>query len=225
MRYNIFYQIHKALRFMLYETGIELQRTDFTSREEADACLKKISEVVHLFEKHAHNEDEKVFSALQEYELSVVDSFEQEHVTDLELAEKLKTLVRMYASLTNDGEKTQLGSALRKSYIDFMVFNLQHMAREEDVINNLLWRHYSDDQIRAIENDIVSNLPAEEAAYVVNLIMSALSTQEIVEWLKAVEKSAPEFVFNKLVESAEKQLPNQRFQLVVEGLTEGVMTA
>ena len=99
------------------------------------------------------------------------------------------------------------------------------MAREEDVINNLLWRHYSDDQILAIEHDIVSSQSAEEAAFVVNLMMSALSNQEIVGWLKAVEKSAPEFVFNKLIQSAEKQLPHQRFQQVVEGLTEGVMMA
>jgi hemerythrin HHE cation binding domain-containing protein len=217
MRYNIFYQIHKALRFMLYETGIELQRTDFSNSEEANACLKKITEVVELFEQHAHNEDEKVFSALQVYEPSVVDSFEQEHETDLELAGKLKAIVNMFDSLTTDEEKLGLASALRRSYIEFMVFNLQHMAREEDVINNLLWRYYRDEDILAIEHDIVSSQPAEEAAFVVNLMMKALSTQEIVGWLKAVEKSAPDFVFNKLFEAAEKQLSHSRFQQVVEG--------
>ncbi len=223
MRYNIFYQIHKALRFMLYETGTELQRTDFNDREEAQSCLKKISELVRLFEKHGKTEDDKVFSALAVYEPSVVDSFEQEHETDHELARKLKAIVNMFDSLTSDEERLELASALRRSYVEFLVFNLQHMAREEEVINNLLWRYYRDEDIIAIEQEIVASQPVEDATLVANLMMNALSTQEIIGWLKTVEKSAPEFVFNKLFEVAESQLPHPRFQQVVEGLTEGVM--
>src|SRR5215475_5199688 len=116
MRYNTFYQIHKALRAMLYETAIELQRTDFNNEEAAEEALMNIEHVVNLFDKHAHHEDTLVFPAVEKYEPSVVDAFEQEHVKDHELCSKLRTLINMFNSIESDDERIQLGSAIRKSF-------------------------------------------------------------------------------------------------------------
>ena len=225
MRYNIFYRIHKALRALMYETALEMQQTDFNNSEEAASVLSKIAGIVDLFDKHAHHEDTKVFAALEQYEPSVVDVFEQEHVIDHELTEKLRALINMYDSLQTDKEKIQYGSAMRRSFTEFLVFNLQHMAKEEEIINNLLWRHYRDEDIIAIEKNIVDSQEPQDLAFVSGWMMKSQSNQEIVSWLKEVEKNAPEFVFNGLFSVAEKELPNQRFRRVVEGLTEGVMLA
>src|SRR4029079_13630159 len=187
MRYNTFYQVHKALRAMLYETAAELQRTDFNREEEVTSVLANITTVVDVFDKHAHNEDRFVFSAVEQYEPSVVDSFEQEHVRDHELSTQLRTLINIYRSLGSDEEKIQLGSALRKAFVDFLAFNLVHMAKEEDVINNLLWRYYIDDQIQAIEKEIISNQAPESTAVVWTWMLRGLSNTEIINWLKTVE--------------------------------------
>ena len=77
MRYNTFYQVHKALRAMLYETAIEVQQTDFNNEDQAVSLLNNIALVIDLFDKHAYNEDHYVFAAVQEYESSVIDSFER----------------------------------------------------------------------------------------------------------------------------------------------------
>ena len=66
MRYNTFYQVHKALRAMLYETATELQHTDFNSREEVTSLLANITTVVDVFDKHAYNEDHFVFPAVEQ---------------------------------------------------------------------------------------------------------------------------------------------------------------
>ena len=166
MRYNTFYQVHKALRAMLYETATELQRTDFNSGEEVTSVLANITTVVDVFDKHAYNEDHFVFPAVEQYEPSVVDSFEQEHVRDHELSTQLRTLINIYSSLKTDEERIQLGSALRKAFVDFLAFNLVHMAKEEDIINNLLWRYYTDEQIRAIEKQIIAIQAPESTAVV-----------------------------------------------------------
>jgi DUF438 domain-containing protein len=225
MRYNTFYQIHKALRAMLYETAIELQRTDFDNEEESAEALTNIENVVNLFDKHAYHEDTLVFPAVEKYEPSIVDAFEQEHVRDHELGSKLRTLIAMFDSVESDDDKNQLGSAIRKSFVDFLAFNLEHMAKEEDIINNLLWRYYTDDEIRAIEYQIVSKQTPEATALVWKWMLRGLSNQEITGWLKVVEKNAPEVVFNSLFSMAEKELPNSRFRQVLEGLTEGAMLA
>ena len=225
MRYNTFYHIHKALRAMLYETAIQLQRTDFNNEDESAEALTNIENVVNFFDKHAYHEDTLIFPAVEKYEPSVVDAFEQEHVTDHELGSKLKMLVAMFDSVEGDDDKIQLGSAIRKSFVDFLAFNLGHMAKEEDIINNLLWRYYSDDEIKAIEYQIVSQQTSEAIALASKWMLRGLSNQEITTWLKGVEKNAPEVVFNNLFSMAEKELPNVRFRQVLEGLTEGAMLA
>ena len=220
MRYNTFYQVHKALRAMLYETASELQRTDFDNEEEVTSLLANITTVVDVFDKHAYNEDHFVFPAVEQYEPSVVDSFGQEHVKDHELSTQLRTLINIYGSLKADEERIQLGSALRKAFVDFLAFNLVHMAKEEDIINNLLWRYYTDEQIRVIEKQIIAIQAPESTAVVWRWMLRGLSNTEIINWLKAVEKNAPEFAFHNLVTTAEKELPRDRFQHVVGELGE-----
>lgn len=63
-RYNIFYQVHKGLRAMLYETAIQLQQTDFSNADEAGNIIR-IKEVVELFDKHAHSEDNNILNAIE----------------------------------------------------------------------------------------------------------------------------------------------------------------
>jgi len=215
MRYNTFYQVHKALRAMLYETATEIQRTDFSNEEETRSVIASITMVVDVFDKHTYNEDHFVFSAIEQYEPSIVDAFEQEHARDHELSTQLRTLINVYRSLGSDEERTQLGSALRKAFVDFLAFNLVHMAKEEDVINNLLWRYYTDDQIQAIEKEIISNQAPESTAVVWRWMLRGLSNTEIINWLKTVEKNAPPFVFKDLYLIAENELPGHRFRQVV----------
>jgi hypothetical protein len=92
------------------------------------------------------------------------------------------------------------------------------MAKEEDIINNLLWRYYTDDQIRAIEKQIISNQTPESTAVVWKWMIRGLSTVEIINWLKTVEKNAPQIVFKNLFLTAEKELPGDRFRQVVNEL-------
>ena len=223
MRYNSFYKIHKGLRALLYETGLELQRTDFTNDEEATAILQEITGVVDLFERHAYHEDNYIFSAIEQYEPSIVDAFEQEHVKDHELGEKLNSLLSMYSTLKTDDEKIYYGSAIRKHFVEFIAFNLEHMAKEEDIINNLLWRYFSDEEILALEHKIVANSSPENVAMVMKWMLRGLSNQEIIKMLKEVEKHAPEQVFQRLFATAENELSENRFRKVIENLTEGQM--
>jgi hemerythrin-like domain-containing protein len=218
MRYNTFYQVHKALRAMLYETATELQRTDFNNEEEVNSVMINITAVVDVFDKHAHNEDRFVFSAVEQYEPSVVDSFEQEHVRDHELSTQLRTLINIYRSLSSDDEKILLGSALRKAFVDFLAFNLVHMAKEEDIINNLLWRYYSDEEIRAIERQIIASQTPESTAVVWRWMLRGLSNGEIINWLRTIEKNAPQVVFKNLYLIAENELPGHRFRQVISEL-------
>jgi quinol monooxygenase YgiN len=224
-RFNIFNAIHKALRAMLYDTSLTLQQTYFGDAEEAETALEKVRIAVDVFDEHAAHEDHFVLPAIQQYEPSLVDAFEQEHEKDHALSERLRGLLAVYRHAIKTEVKIETGQAINQAFIDFMIFNLEHMAKEETMLNKVLWRYYSDAEILAINQRIVASIPPQEIAIASAWMMRGMSNMEISGWLKGVEENAPEPVFTQLFSIAEKELPNDRFRKVLENLTEGTMVA
>lgn len=224
-RYNIFYQIHKGLRAMLFQTGDLLQQTDFTNKEEADLVLAQVQEVLNLFDEHANTEDSLVLPAIEIYEPSVVTLFEEEHVEDHALANRMRSLLNIFSEAVFAEDINAAGSAIRISFNEFLLFNLKHMAKEESLLNNLLWQYYTDSDLHAITLQILAKLQPAVMQQYNTWMMRALSNNEIVGWLIAVKNTAPDFVFNDMLGLAKKELVGHRWNTVQEGITEGAMLA
>ncbi|MBL0359332.1 MAG: hypothetical protein IPP72_21820 [Chitinophagaceae bacterium] len=224
-RYNMFYQVHKALRAMLYTTAITLQQTDFFNEEEANASIKMVQETVGLFDEHAHTEDHFVLSAIEIYEPSAAALFEEEHVQDHVLSNQLRSLLNIFRHTETEAAIIQAGGAVRLAFTEFMVFNLQHMAKEESKLNHLLWKHFTDEQLKGITQTIITGLPPEKMIRFSAWMMKGLSNHEIINWLKEIKNNAPEFVFNSMLSLAEKELPAARWNQVQGNITEGAMLA
>ncbi len=224
-RYNIFYEVHKGLRALLYETALKIQQTDFIINEETEQLPEHIKNVIQLFNKHAHSEDQFVFAAIHTYEPEVVDVFEKEHLKNHSLSEHLANLLSTFSNAIYDDEKLQIGQLLYQAFIEFMIFNLEQMTKEEEIINKLLWRNYSDEELFGIAVSILANTPLEQTTQFTKWMMRGLSNIEITNWLIDVKNTGPDFVFQSLLKTAEQQLIPQRLQLVQEALTEGAMIA
>jgi Hemerythrin HHE cation binding domain len=224
-RYNLFYQIHKGLKAMLYETTLCLQQTDFNNADETETALAQLQTVIALFNKHAHTEDTVVFAAIEKKEPALIHVFEQEHDEDHALGQRLSGIITAFNHAVSSDDKIAIGAALNQAFIDFMVFNLKHMAKEEDIINKALWKYYTDAELHNITLQIVGGMPAQTMAQYSRWMMRGLSNNEIVGWLKEVKNSAPEFVFQSLMQTAEQELSTHRLQLVQEAITEGAMVA
>jgi hypothetical protein len=225
MRYNIFNQIHKALRALLYDTALVIQQTDFVDTAEAEQTLAKLQQIIALFDKHAYHEDNFVLPAIHQFEPSLKEAFEQEHIQDHALGQRLTGLMNAWQHAVSTVERTQVGLAIHTAYVEFMVFNLTHMAKEEDIINAALWKHYSDAQIQSLNHIIVSKIPQEEMAFSSLWMIKSLNNQEIINWLKQVRSNAPEPVFRALFNIASDELSPQRWSYIQEVLMEGVLVA
>lgn len=213
-RYNTFNQIHKALRALLYDAALTLQQTDFALKTECDAAVEKVVAILDLFENHAHHEDTQVLPAVFAFEPSVADVFEQEHVKDGELSRGLETTIAQLYRTGSLTEKVRLGRELTSGFIQFMIFNLNHMAKEEDVLNEILWRYYSDEEIKKIEAVIRQNTPPEKQPFVAKWMLRGISNTEAVIWLKELQHHAPAPLFQKMFALAEAELPAVRFQQI-----------
>lgn len=224
-RYNIFYQIHKGLRAMMYEKAGLLQQTDFSNEYETETVLEQMEEVLNLFERHAHTEDNFILSLIEVHDSSAASLFEEEHVQDHELGNRMRSLLNMFAVVEKTEDKEMMGSAIRFAFVEFLVFNLKHMAKEEDVLNNLLWKYNSDEQLMGITQQITGHLPPEAMQQYSHWMLRGLSNNEITGWLKEVKNTAPDFVFKNLFSLAEAELPEARWHAVKEVLCEGAMLA
>ncbi|MEJ8816880.1 hemerythrin domain-containing protein [Lacibacter sp. H407] len=224
-RYNIFNQVHKGLRALLYETIIKLQQTDFTDAEDAEEAVQQVKIILELFDEHAHTEDTFILPAIAEYEPSVVDVFEQEHVKDLTLSKNVHGLLQAFSLTISANAKQEIGAAISKAVFEFTLFNLEHMKKEEDVLNKLLWRYFDDEHLHSITATIIANVPAEKMPLYNKWMMRGLSNTEIIDWLKQVKNNAPDFVFQSFLGLAMAELTDNRWQKIQEHLTEGAMLA
>lgn len=213
------------MRELLYQTASRIQQTDFTTSQEKESVLEQVNIVVELFDKHAHTEDSFILPALTSYEPSVCNLFEEEHVQDHALGEKLRAIIKGMENATDENDINTWGTVLRPVFVEFLVFNLNHMAKEEEVLNKLLWRYYSDDELQGITKKIIAHQPPEALQLFSTWIMKGLSNNEITHWLKEVKTTAPDFIFNNLLALAEKELPAQRWRTIQENIMEGALMA
>lgn len=222
-RFNSFNLIHKGLRAMLYDAALTAHQTYFGETTEAETALEKIEDVLFLFENHAHHEDTLVLPAVEAYEPQLVEEFESEHAEDLRLSNRLKNLITIYRNTYFAEEKIVCGSAIVKSFVEFMIFNLEHMAKEEILINQALWQHYTDEQILGLNQKIVASIPPAEMALASKWMMRGNNTVDIANWLKSVKQGAPQFVFDSLISIAEKELPSDRFNSIIDAVHENAI--
>lgn len=224
-RYNVFYQVHKGLRELLYTTGSLLQQTDFDNAEERESALQQVHLTADLFDKHAHTEDYFVLPAIASFSASVSDLFAAEHVQDYALGERLRALLAKLEQAALNTDSLQTGCELRTAFTDFLVFNLSHMAKEEVVLNKLLWQHYTDEQLQGLTQKILAHIAPADLQIFSSWMMRGLSNSEVIGWLKEVKNNAPEVAFTGMLNLAEKELPATRWHLVQECITEGAMIA
>ena len=224
-RYNSFNIIHKGLRAALYQTALQLQQTDFTEEDQSEEALNRVKEIVLLFEGHTYKEDTFILPMINEYEPSVVASFNAEHEEDEKLGIELNNTVEKVASSSTLLEKIVSGRELTESFVRFMVFNLKHMAKEEDIINNILWRYYSDDEIKAVSSQISANTPPWMQDFYAKWMLRGINNSEATVWMKAIEKGVPPVVFQTLLQKAERELPAKRFQKISQSLSLHMQTA
>jgi hemerythrin-like domain-containing protein len=218
-RYNVFNQIHKALRAMLYDTATNIQRTDFCS-DEAVATIDQLEQLLNLFDEHADHEDHYILPHVQKHDARLVETLEQDHVVDHRLTESLQNSIAEWRRSSGAEQRFQIGQQIFYAFNEFIAFNLYHMNKEENELICVLWKHYSDLEILGMEQQILQNIAPETLQIESMWMMKSISTPEIIGWLGGVAAHAPAEVFAGLMQLAEGVLPAVRFQQVAKAFAQ-----
>ena len=222
-RYNIFNQIHKALRGMLYDAALGLQLTDFTIKEDADAAIEKIELVLSIIHNHPTDEQVFILPIIRKFDAQLSAAFETEFIKNEILSQGLRAVTAAYNTTITKANKEEAGDIIFKTFNEFLAINLLQMNREEAELNKVLWKYLSDDDLFRISKEILAAVPPEINYIESNWTLKCTTNAEVVAWMGKIKDHAPHFVFESILELAERVLCERRWQKIKESLSEGVL--
>jgi hypothetical protein len=223
-RYNLF-RIHKGLRALLYDTALQLQKTDFSDFEQSDAALDHLYIAIEFIESHINIEENLIFPLLNRYEKHTITFIIKDQQQGLNLAGEIKKISRIFRYSESDSERRIAGSALMNAYMSFMIFQLKLMSDEELILNHLIWYHFNDVKIISTEQQILDSLSPAELIVYSKWMVRALPSKELIEWLLGLKKAVRSLVFNTVMNHIQAQLPAESWYHIREELGETSMAA
>jgi len=213
-RYNIFKRTHKGLRSMLFDAGAKIQQTDFTRRKQATAAIEAIKQSTRSFLYHLSKEDKIIYHSVVLYAPYIVAMVEQTNLKDQALAESIDKLIDQQREQDSKKEKIAFGHQLQAVFFEFTAAVLQHMNKEETVINEILWSNYSDRQLVGMEVEMMKQATTSACTWYTGKIMKELSNREILLWVDIIKEHASPFMLKKLISTARMVLPIDRWQMI-----------
>jgi len=213
-RYNIFRRTHKGLRSMLFDAGAKIQQTDFTKSKQANAAIEAIKHSTRSFLYHLNKEDKIIYHSVILYAPYIVAMIEQTNLKDQALAESIDKIIDQQSKLDTKKEKIDFGHQLQAVFFEFTAAVLQHMNKEETVINEILWSNYSDRQLVGMEVEMMKQATSSDCTWYTGKILKELSNREILMWVDLIKEHATPFMLKKLISTARIVLPIDRWQMI-----------
>ncbi|MBS1135127.1 MAG: hypothetical protein H6R02_2268 [Burkholderiaceae bacterium] len=205
-RSDIYAGIHKALRLFMSHTLCQVGSTDPGSDAEVAAMLGLLERLLAMCELHLKDENEFVHPALEAARAGSSARIAGEHEHHGEAIADLRDL----AGLVRDSRGNARAAASARLYRALALFvadNFQHMHVEETAHNAVLWAHYSDDALMAIEHAIVASIPPAAMFEALHWFLPALNAPERAAMLAGMQQGMPPEPFAAVLGIAQRTLP------------------
>lgn len=199
-RHDLYGPIHKALRLLQARTLTLVGVTDFTDDEAAARTLGVVRELLHTAAKHLEHEEAVIHRRLAARAPDAVALLEAQHGEHrAAFAEFIRLTGRLAGS--RNSERARVARELYLALARFMAADFLHMAHEEEVIMPLLQRLFSDEELIAMEGEIVASIPPDELTVLLQAMLEALSRPERARLMGGVRASAPPGAFDQLMQA------------------------
>lgn len=216
-RYDIYRQIHKALRIQFATTHARLGRIDCSDADDMHAALHDVESLLATCRSHLAHENTFVHAAIEARApaASRRTADEHRHHDDaiVNLSQACVDIAR-----ADPAHRQALADRLYDELGEFIVDNLTHMRYEETVNNTMLWTHYSDAELLAIEQALVGSIPPDELFPTLAGIVAAVPPHERVLLLDGIRRNAPAPVFEALLDAGLRALDRRDHDKLLRGL-------
>ncbi|MCO5124783.1 MAG: hypothetical protein M9915_13695 [Rhizobacter sp.] len=216
-RWDGYRDIHKALRLFMCDTLTRVGRADPGDAQEVGLALAQVGELMDLCELHVRDENAFIHPALERVQPGSAARIAAEHVTHLESIASLRDLAAFAANARDDAR----GAALFRLYHALALFvaeNFEHMHAEEATHNPVLWAHYSDAELVAIEHALVASIPPEAMVKALHWFLPAMNAPERLAMLSGMRAGMPAPAFQGVLDIARRTLAPADHAKLLRGL-------
>ncbi|NLE22297.1 MAG: hypothetical protein GX624_05915 [Actinobacteria bacterium] len=214
-RPDLFTAIHKAIRAMVYDAGGRLQTADFADDRAATTTTADLIPVLSLLREHHHTEEEIVFPQVRPFDETLIDGLEAQHET----IETLLTIAGDAVSATETAEpasRPDAGAELNKRFNELAAFYLEHLAHEEQTIVPVMWEHFTDEGLAAIQKAIMASAKPQLVLDWLGWMFRGLNRQELVSMLSDAKASLPEPALEGIRDLGAANLEPERWAVIRE---------
>lgn len=207
-RHDMYAGIHKALRLFMTRALCRVGSTDPGDADDVVGMLDMVNRLFGLCELHLKDENEFVHPALEAAQPGSAARIAAEHVHHAEAIADLRDLAGLVGD-SRDDARAAACSRLYRSLALFVADNLQHMDHEETAHNAVLWAHYSDAELLAIEQALVASIPPSALFEALHWFLPALNAPERAAMLAGMRQGMPPEPFLGVLDIARRTLSPQ----------------
>ena len=212
-RYEMYRPIHKAMRHLLFSTSQAIGMADFEDKQMAQETLKQLEDTIGVLHMHAGHEEKFVHPPLESRVPGITASFQEDHDHDDQVYAKLEQLSAQIRS-AGEGEAADLGYEMYRTFNKFIGDYLAHLEREESELEPALLDNFTDDEIKAIDDEIMATVPPELMTELLPLICASMNADELTTMFGGVKASAPPQVAEGILKLAEQSMPPRTWEKV-----------
>jgi hypothetical protein len=213
-RPDLFTQIHKGIRAMLYDAGARLQSTDFSDPAAAAATLDHLERRLDMLHEHGVHEDTHYFPPLRADEREVVHLMTDEHQEIQRKIASVRAAVAAVVPVAGTEESAEPAARLNRTFNHFMAYYLRHMNHEEETALPAMWRTFSDDRLLEMRAAVLSSIPPERYSEWLGWMLPALNDAELTGVLHGLRASSSPAALGVVVKVAGKALAPERWDAV-----------
>ena len=201
-RFDLYGQIHKALRLAMVDTLARFGSLDAGDAGQRLEAIAQLRALLDLCRAHVEKEEHHVHPVIEARCTGRSLRVAAEHVEHLAAIDALEAEAVAFQCAPD-------AAAAFRLYRHLAVFvgeNLEHMEVEETVHNAALWSAYTDAELLQVHVAIVSSIDPDAMAQVLHWMLPALNPDERAELLLGLRAGAPAPAFEGALQVARQRL-------------------
>ena len=217
-RHEIYRNIHKAVRRIVYSEALALGSADFRDQKSMRESLEQLRGTITLLEEHARQEETFIHPALESRVPGITKSFEETHEDDERLFDRLRELESQIEAVEDNDQRVALGNQLYGMFNTYIGDYLGHLDREEAELEQALWDHFTDEELVAIDQKLMGSIPHERMAVWVSVICNSWNASDLTAILAAMKPDMPPDAFAGMLKMMEQATPTATWETVRKAL-------
>ena len=198
-RFDLSGPIHKLMRAELTSLLVRMGTVNFANESAASRSVNELETVLVDCENHIEHEVRFVHPQLAARLPNALEKIDGGHDDHARFVTELRAQMSAVTSAASAELRALAGHTLYLHYTAFVADTLAHMVEEERVLQPLVHRAFTDEELLAIHDGIIASMSPEETFRTLGGMIPAVNGPERAAILGGMRAGAPPEAFDAFI--------------------------